>query len=102
MNPDQPHTQALPLSPESLSRPVALLIPDVLGSQLARGGELRWPDAAGRFDDLDIDSAGISAVALLDGPYAALADFLEASHEVQPFPYDVARRSGRQPRHRPA
>lgn len=83
-------------------RPVVILIPGLMGSELwlppAGGtGEGRriWIDMEalgngdfGLLDPAGPDSARVEARALVAHGYGALASYLDGAHEVVPFPYD--------------
>lgn len=77
--------------------PIVFLLPGIMGSQLECDGELVWLNhfklIRGGFALLEYAAAGdsIKAVALDGDTYQALADFLAATHEVIPFPYDWRR-----------
>ena len=83
-------------------RPVVILVPGFMGSELwlparpgAPDGTRVWIDMAalgdGGFADLAVNAPGsdrVEARALLAQGYGALQAYLGATHEVVPFPYD--------------
>lgn len=80
----------VPLEPLA-DRPVAVLLPGIMGSHLSVDGNRIWLDV----DDLAFGGlgrlrAGADVVpdGVIDRYYGALADFLAESHQVVPFDYD--------------
>ncbi len=75
----------------AFSRPVVILLPGIMGSQLSIDGSPVWMDilelARGGMSRLAA-GAGIRATGLLADGYAALCEYLHTTHEVVPFPYD--------------
>lgn len=74
-------------------RPLVLVLPGIMGSQLAVDARPVWMDirqlAAGGLGLLDRARPGtVTATGLLADGYAALCRHLDASHDVLPFPYD--------------
>ena len=80
-------------APGGRPRPLAVIIPGILGSTLAADGRTIWPHpgelARGGLHLLRLDGpAQVQATGLLPGRYAPLSDFLGRSHRVEVFPYD--------------
>jgi tetratricopeptide (TPR) repeat protein/pimeloyl-ACP methyl ester carboxylesterase len=75
--------------------PTVFILPGLSGSHLAVEGNKIWVDpfdlVRGKFTRLEIDAANVSAVEVVAGTYGDLADYLSATHEVIPFPYDWRR-----------
>lgn len=76
-------------------RPVVVVIPGIMGSHLAVDGDRVWLDpldiAAGGFRKLAIGASGVVAEAPVGMAYLDLIEYLQASHEVIPFPFDWRR-----------
>lgn len=76
-------------------RPVAVLVPGLLGSWLSDGHQTIWPDyralLEGGLTKLSMDNPRIVAEAIPASAYTELADALSASHDVVTFPYDWRR-----------
>ncbi len=74
------------------SKPVAFLIPGLLGSWLSDGQRTLWPDyqslLQGGLTQLSMEHTHILAEAIPASAYTELADALSASHDVITFPYD--------------
>lgn len=72
--------------------PIALVLPGIMGSQLASKSNLIWFNPlsmiAGGMDKLDIDARNVTTVGWIDSAYEDFAKFLAKSHEVRPFAYD--------------
>lgn len=77
------------------TRPIAFVVPGIMGSHLGVSDERYWIDpldlARGRFGELAIDRVDIEAQALVGRTYDRLVAFLGSTHEVVPFPYDWRR-----------
>lgn len=73
-------------------RPVALVLPGAMGSQLRAGDDRIWLSywdlARGKLEELSRDATGVAPVDLLDQFYGDLLTYLARSHRVEPFPYD--------------
>lgn len=76
----------------NLSQPVVYILPGIMGTHLAEGGNRIWLDvmelAQGRIANLQIANRNVQPQALVRLAYANLVDYLSATHEVIPFPYD--------------
>ena len=76
----------------SLSQPVVYILPGVMGTHLAERGDRIWLDvfdlAQGKMANLGINSKRVEPEALLSLAYGNLVNYLSATHEVIPFPYD--------------
>lgn len=76
----------------SLSQPVVYILPGIMGTHLAEGGDRIWINvmelAQGRIANLRITNRNVQPQALVRLAYANLVDYLSATHEVVPFPYD--------------
>ncbi|WP_298713582.1 CHAT domain-containing protein [Chitinophaga sp.] len=77
------------------NKPVALLIPGLLGSWLREGHETLWPDydilLKGGLTRLSMQNTNITAEAIPSSAYTELADALADTHDVLTFPYDWRR-----------
>jgi len=73
-------------------QPFLFVLPGIMGSSLALNKRDIWIDmfalAGGGLADLTLDSKTVEATALVRSAYGALCQYLSASHEVVPFPYD--------------
>lgn len=73
-------------------RPLAVIIPGFMGSQLKAAGRLIWPDYEalrhGGLQELAMGATDIAAGSLGDELYGPLLDFLGSTHRVRPFAYD--------------
>lgn len=78
--------------PAAGPRPVVFLLPGIMGSHLAVGGDRIWLDYAGLFfgemEKLAIDAGGVRPESVMGDFYGRLMKHLGASHEVIAFPYD--------------
>jgi triacylglycerol esterase/lipase EstA (alpha/beta hydrolase family) len=75
----------------ALTRPVVVVLPGIMGSQLTVEGRPVWMNvlALSRGGlSLLAAKAGVEATGLLSNGYAALCEYLKSTHEVVPFPYD--------------
>lgn len=76
----------------NLSQPVVYLLPGIMGTHLSAKGNRVWLDAVslaqGKMKSLGIDDTWVEPQALVGLAYAKLVDYLSATHEVIPFPYD--------------
>jgi len=74
------------------SGPVLLVLPGIMGSQLAAGGDKLWlaalKYASGGFKQLRIDKADVIANGFVGKVYGEFCDAFRDTHEVIPFPYD--------------
>jgi tetratricopeptide (TPR) repeat protein len=84
--------RSMPRDKQSGEVPVALVLPGLCGSHLAKGGNRIWIDPfdlmLGRFKHLQRGGKDITPDGLVAGSYAKLVEFLSSTHEVIPFPYD--------------
>lgn len=73
-------------------KPVAILIPGLLGSWLREGERTLWPDyrelLEGGLTKLSMQNTHIEAEAIPASAYTELADALADAHDVLTFPYD--------------
>lgn len=76
----------------NLSQPVVYVLPGIMGTHLAEGSSRIWLNvlelAQGRIANLQITSRKVQPQALVALAYGNLVDYLSATHEVIPFPYD--------------
>ena len=76
-------------------RGVVYLLPGIMGSQLAVGGDEIWMDpiglANGGIERLAIGEPGVEPIGIIRSTYAKLVDYLSRDYEVVPFPYDWRR-----------
>ena len=76
----------------NISQPVVYIVPGIMGTHLAEGGNRIWLDllelARGGIANLRISNRDITPHSLVALAYANLIDYLSATHEVIPFPYD--------------
>jgi pimeloyl-ACP methyl ester carboxylesterase len=76
----------------NLSQPVVYILPGIMGTHLAEGGSRIWLNvlelAQGRVANLRIANQNVQPQALVRLAYANLVDYLSATHEVIPFPFD--------------
>ena len=90
-------------------QPVVFVVPGIMGSALSVGDASIWMEvlalARGGLSKLAMGARDVEATGLLESGYAALCEYLSASHDVIPFPYDwrqsldvTAGRSGRRSR----
>jgi tetratricopeptide (TPR) repeat protein len=73
-------------------RPIVLVLPGIMGSELDAGGERVWIHLfsllRGEIKDLRIDAEGVTAVGVIARYYGELMDYLGQTHNVIDFPYD--------------
>lgn len=73
-------------------RPIVVVLPGTMGSQLQAGDEIVWLDywalLRGGLRQLAMGRDDVTPVALLDQFYGPLVEFLARSHQVEIFPYD--------------
>ena len=73
-------------------RPIAVLLPGIMGSNLSRNGKLVWINyfrfIAGDLGSLKISDKGIEAPSLIKTSYKKLADYLSGSYDVVTFAFD--------------
>jgi CHAT domain-containing protein/pimeloyl-ACP methyl ester carboxylesterase len=76
----------------SLPQPVVYILPGTMGTHLSDGGTRIWINlldlALGKMVDLQISNPNVQPQALVASAYANLVEYLSATHEVIPFPYD--------------
>ena len=76
----------------NLSQPVVYILPGIMGTHLSEDGNRIWLDALdlaqGKMANLRITNKKVQPQALVAFAYANLIDYLSATHEVIPFPYD--------------
>jgi CHAT domain-containing protein/pimeloyl-ACP methyl ester carboxylesterase len=76
----------------NLSQPVVYILPGIMGTHLSERGNRIWLDAVdlaqGKMANLRITNKQVEPQALVALAYANLVDYLSATHEVIPFPYD--------------
>jgi len=79
----------------TLSRPVVVVLPGIMGSQLSLGDRPVWMNllelALGGLSLLGQGAHGVRATGLFSDGYAALCEHLAQSHTVVQFPYDWRR-----------
>jgi len=75
-----------------LPQPAVFVLPGIMGSHLAVGDDRIWLSpldlAFGKLVNLNIDAPGVQAQAVIARAYGDLVEYLSATHEVIPFPYD--------------
>ena len=76
----------------NISQPVVYIVPGIMGTHLAERGNRIWLDlfemAGGGIANLQITNKDITPYSLVALAYAKLIDYLSATHEAIPFPYD--------------
>jgi len=76
----------------NIPQPVVYILPGIMGTHLADGGNRIWLDAfdlaLGKMVNLQIANKDVHPQALIAFAYADLVEYLSATHEVIPFPYD--------------
>lgn len=76
----------------NVPQPVVYIVPGVMGTHLAEGGSRIWLNllqlTRGRILNLRIENRAIRPHSLVAMAYGSLVDYLSATHEVIPFPYD--------------
>jgi len=76
----------------NLSQPIVYFLPGVMGTHLGERGDRIWLDAfdlaQGKMANLGITNKQIEPQALLGLAYGNLVEYLSATHEVIPFPFD--------------
>ena len=76
----------------NLSQPVVYLLPGIMGTHLSERGARIWLDtlglAQGKMANLGITNKRVAPQALVGLAYANLVEYLSATHEVIPFPFD--------------
>jgi CHAT domain-containing protein len=76
----------------SIPQPVVYILPGVMGTHLSEDGNRIWMDlldlSLGKMVDLQISNPNVQPQALVAFAYADLVEYLSATHEVIPFPYD--------------
>ncbi|MBL8430435.1 MAG: CHAT domain-containing protein [Dechloromonas sp.] len=77
---------------DSAPRPIAVVLPGTMGSELNAGDDRVWLSYlslfAGGLGKLRMGKPDITPVGLVDDFYGPLVDFLARSHDVDIFPYD--------------
>jgi CHAT domain-containing protein len=73
-------------------RPIAVLLPGIMGSNLSKEGKLIWINyfrfLAGELTGLRFGEKDIEAPSLIKSSYKKLADYLGESYDVVTFPFD--------------
>jgi CHAT domain-containing protein len=73
-------------------RPIAILLPGIMGSNLSRNGKLIWINyfrfVGGELGGLRISEKGIEAPSLIKTSYKKLADHLSGAYDVVTFAFD--------------
>jgi CHAT domain-containing protein/pimeloyl-ACP methyl ester carboxylesterase len=76
----------------SIPQPVVYILPGVMGTHLSEGDNRIWLDlldlSLGKLVNLQISNPDVQPQALVAFAYADLVEYLSATHEVIPFPYD--------------
>lgn len=76
-------------------RPIVVMLPGIMGSNLSANGERIWADVGelmwGGMDKLQPQSPGVAAESIFNASYGRLDAFLQRSHDVLPFEYDWRR-----------
>lgn len=76
----------------NLSQPVVYILPGIMGTHLTERGIRVWLDALGlaqgKMANLGITNKRVAPQALVALAYANLVEYLSATHEVIPFPFD--------------
>ncbi len=74
------------------TKPIAIILPGIMGSNLYRDDNKVWVDfwsfVKGDLIKLDINAANISAPSLMGSSYLKLAKYLSNKYDVLPFGYD--------------
>ncbi|MEO6546606.1 MAG: CHAT domain-containing protein [Ferruginibacter sp.] len=74
------------------TKPIAIIIPGIMGSNLCRDDDKIWVDfwsfVKGDLIKLDIDAPNITAPSLMGSGYRKLAKYLSNKYDVLPFAYD--------------
>ena len=77
---------------DSAPRPIAVVLPGTMGSELKAGDDQVWLNYASLFTGglgkLRMGKPDIAPVGLIEDFYGPLVDFLARSHDVEIFPYD--------------
>lgn len=77
---------------DSAPRPIAVVLPGTMGSQLKAGDDEVWLNYASLFagglGKLKMGKPDITPVGLVEDFYGPLVEFLARSHDVEIFPYD--------------
>lgn len=73
-------------------RPIAVLLPGIMGSNLSRQGKLIWINyfrfVAGELAELRITEKGVAASSLIKTSYKKLVDYLSERYDVVTFAFD--------------
>ncbi len=84
--------EAVARSAQRGPRPVVIVLPGTMGSELLLGGDCKWLDyldlARGGLEDIGIEARRVVPGNLLDDFYGEFLAYLTGTHEVVPFPYD--------------
>ena len=76
----------------NLKQPIVYILPGIMGTHLSERGDRIWLEvlnlAQGKMANLGITNKKVQPEALVALAYANLVDYLSATHEVIPFPYD--------------
>jgi hypothetical protein len=74
------------------TKPILVLLPGIMGSNLTRGGKLVWINylrfLAGELTTLDIKTNGIIASSLIRTSYKKIVDYFSETYDVVTFPFD--------------
>ena len=74
------------------NKPIAVIMPGIMGSNLYRDDDKIWVDfwsfVRGHLVKLDINAANITAPSLMGSSYRKLAKYLSGKYDVLPFAYD--------------
>ncbi|MBA4056362.1 MAG: hypothetical protein C0490_16730, partial [Marivirga sp.] len=74
------------------SKPILVLLPGIMGSNLAQRKKLVWIDyrrfLLGELRKLDINSADIDAPSLIKTSYGKMVKYMSAAYDVVTFPFD--------------
>ena len=76
----------------NISQPIVYILPGIMGTHLSEGTDRIWLDllslTQGKMANLQVANMDVKPQALVALAYANLIDYLSATHEVIPFPYD--------------
>ncbi|MEZ5446355.1 MAG: CHAT domain-containing protein [Gammaproteobacteria bacterium] len=84
--------EAVARSAQRGPRPVVIVLPGTMGSELLLGSDCKWLDfldlARGGLEDIGIEARRVAPGNLLDDFYGEFLAYLTGTHEVVPFAYD--------------
>ncbi|MCG3146489.1 MAG: hypothetical protein HONDAALG_04582 [Gammaproteobacteria bacterium] len=84
--------EAVARSAQRGPRPVVIVLPGTMGSELLLGSDCKWLDyldlARGGLEDIGIEARRVVPGNLLDDFYGEFLAYLTGTHEVVPFAYD--------------